>query len=142
MKIAIGADHGGFKLKEKLAEHLKSKGYEISDEGTYDTQSCDYPVFAKKVARKTACGECEFGLLVCTSGIGMTIAANKVKGARAALVRDAYDAEMSRKHNDANVICIGEAVTNFDKAAELSEIFFNTAFDGGRHIRRVGMFDE
>ncbi|MDD4124977.1 MAG: ribose 5-phosphate isomerase B, partial [Eubacteriales bacterium] len=107
MKIAIGSDHGGFALKTQLVDYLKNKNYEVSDEGTYSEESCDYPVFAKKAARKAASGECDFGVLVCTSGIGMSIAANKVKGARAALIRDAFDAEMSRRHNDANVICFG-----------------------------------
>lgn len=142
MKIAIGSDHGGFGLKTKLAEHFKARGYDVFDEGTYDTQSCDYPVFAKRVAKKTASGESDFGVLVCTSGMGMTIAANKVKGARAAFVRTEYDAEMTRRHNDANVVCFGEAVVSFEEAARLAELFFHTAFDGGRHTRRVGMLEE
>ena len=142
MKIAIGADHGGFALKTQLIEYLKNKNYELSDEGTYSVESCDYPVFAKKVAGKVASGECDLGVLVCTSGIGMSIAANKVKGARAALVRDASDAEMSRRHNNANVICFGAKATSFEKAAECLDIFLNTKFDGGRHIRRVNMFED
>ncbi len=142
MKIAIGSDHGGFALKTQLVEYLKNKNYELSDEGTFNEESCDYPVFAKKVAGKVASGECDLGVLVCTSGIGMSIAANKVKGSRAALVRDAFDAEMSRRHNDANVICFGAKSISVEKATECLDIFLTAKFDGGRHVKRVAMFDE
>lgn len=142
MKIAIGCDHGGFALKTKLADYLKNKGVEVFDEGTDSLDSCDYPVFAKRVASRVAGGECDFGVLVCTSGVGMAIVANKVKDARAVNVHNAYGAEMSRRHNNCNVICFGEKQVDFETASACLEIFLNTPFDGGRHTKRVCMFEE
>lgn len=142
MKVAMGCDHGGLELKNRLKEYLVSKNIEVSDEGTYTSESCNYPVFAKKVARKTANGECDFGVLVCTSGIGMSIAANKVKNARAALIHEVNGAEMCRRHNNANIICFGQKVVTYETAVKCLDIFISTEFEGGRHETRVNMFEE
>jgi ribose 5-phosphate isomerase B len=142
MKLAIGSDHGGLNLKNSLVEFLKAGGHEVSDEGTFDCESCDYPVFAKRVANKVASGECDFGVLVCTSGVGMAITANKVKNVRAVNAHNEYEAEMSRRHNNCNVICFGEKQVSFDLAAKCVEIFLSIPFEGGRHTRRVEMFED
>ena len=139
MKISIGCDHGAYDLKETLKNHLTAKGYEVADEGTYSKDSCDYPVFAHKVANKVAAGD---GILCCTTGIGMSIAANKIKGARAALLHDEFSAEMTRRHNNSNILCIGaKIVESEEKACRLADIFLSTEFEGGRHERRVNMFE-
>ena len=142
MKISIGCDHGGLELKTKLADYLKEKGYSVTDNGTFTKDSCDYPVFAKKTARDVASGDSGFGVLVCTTGIGMSICANKVKGARAALIHEEKGAEMCRRHNNANIICFGQAVTDFETACKCVDIFLSTPFEGGRHERRVSMFED
>ncbi len=141
MKIAIGCDHGALDLKNAIGEYLKSKGYEVFDKGTFTKDSCDYPVFAKAVASDVAKGECEFGVLCCTSGIGMSIVANKTKNARAALIHEASGAEMCRRHNNANIICFGATQVSPENACKYLDIFLNTEFEGGRHQRRVGMFE-
>lgn len=142
MKISIGCDHGAYELKETLKNHLTAKGYEVADEGTYSKDSCDYPVFAHKVANKVAAGDADFGILCCTTGIGMSIAANKIKGARAALLHDEFSAEMTRRHNNSNILCIGaKIVESEEKACHLADIFLSTDFEGGRHERRVNMFE-
>ena len=142
MKISIGCDHGAYDLKETLKNHLTAKGYEVADEGTYSKDSCDYPVFAHKVANKVAAGDVDFGILCCTPGIGMSIAANKIKGARAALLHDEFSAEMTRRHNNSNILCIGaKIVESEEKACRLADIFLSTEFEGGRHERRVNMFE-
>lgn len=135
MKIAIAADHGGVELKEALKKKFSSLG--LTDLGTHGNDSVDYPDFGAALARKVAAGEFERGILICGSGIGISIAANKIKGIRAALCHNAYTAEMARKHNDANVIAMGGRVVDEKTAAEMVEIFLNTAFEGGRHARRV-----
>ena len=142
MKISIGCDHGAYDLKETLKNHLTAKGYEVDDEGTYSKDSCDYPVFAHQVANKVAAGDVDFGILCCTTGIGMSIAANKIKGARAALLHDEFSAEMTRRHNNSNLLCIGaKIVESEEKACRLADIFLSTEFEGGRHERRVNMFE-
>lgn len=142
MKIAFGCDHGGLELKQFLLEKLKEAGYETEDMGTYTKDSCDYPIFARKVARAVAEGEADRGVLVCTSGIGMSIAANKIRGCRAALIHELHGAEFCRRHNDANVICFGQTAVEPETALECAEMFLKTGFEGGRHARRVNEFED
>jgi ribose 5-phosphate isomerase B len=137
MKIAIGADHAGFELKEKLRIELAKQGNSVIDEGTVDTNSVDYPDFAAKVARDVAGGKSQFGLLVCGSGVGMAIAANKVKGIRAANVNNVTEAQLSREHNDANVLAIGARLLKEEDAFKIVDTFLNTPFAHGRHEQRV-----
>lgn len=138
MKIAIASDHGGFELKEKLKGYLKnSLKCDIVDLGTNSAGSVDYPDFAHKSALMVSSGEAERAVLICGSGIGMCMAANRHKNVRAAVLHDPYDAEMSRLHNDANVACLGGRVTSFKKGKKLLDIWFATSFEGGRHTRRV-----
>jgi len=142
MKIVIGSDHGGFELKGKLIAHLKESGYEVEDCGTYEPKSCNYPEIAKKVADKIVDGEAEKGILCCGTGIGMSIAANKVKGIRAAVVSDAFSTKYTRLHNDTNILCLGERVIGPGLAAMLVDIFLTTEFEGGRHQVRVDMITD
>jgi ribose 5-phosphate isomerase B len=137
MKIAIAADHAGFALKEKLREQLAGKGHEVIDFGTGSAESCDYPDFAQPVAREVAGGRCDRGILVCSTGIGMAIAANKVAGVRAAPVQSTEEARLTREHNDANVLTLGARHLDEPQAMELIELFLQTEFAGGRHARRV-----
>lgn len=141
-KIAIGSDHGGFNLKNKIIKYLEEKGYEVKDYGTYSTESCDYPVYAKAVAKSVASGENEKGILVCGSGIGVSIAANKVKGVRAALCHESHSAMLSRLHNNANVLCLGERITGESLALDIVDVWLKSEYEGGRHQRRVDMLDE
>ncbi len=136
MKIAIGADHAGVELKDHLADMLRRQGHEIADQGTHGTDSVDYPDFAAKVARSVASGEVERGVLVCGTGLGVAIAANKVDGVRAATCNDLFTAEMCRAHNDANVLTLGARVVGIGVAEEIVRIFVATDFEGGRHERR------
>ena len=142
MKIVIGSDHGGFELKGKLIAHLNEKGYEVEDCGTYEPKSCNYPDIAKKVADKVVAGEADKGILCCGTGIGMSIAANKVKGIRAAVVSDAFSTKYTRLHNDTNILCLGERVIGPGLAAMLVDIFLTTEFEGGRHQVRVDMISD
>ncbi len=142
MKIAIGCDHGALDLKNALVDYLKSKGVEVDDKGTHTKDSCDYPVFAKAVSVDVASGKCDFGVLCCTSGIGMSIVANKTKNARAALIHEASGAEMCRRHNNANIICFGATQVTPENACKYIDIFTSTEFEGGRHERRVNMFED
>lgn len=142
LKIAIGSDHGGFELKAKIAEYLEGKGIEIKDFGTFTNESCDYPVFAKEVATEVANGSFNRGILICGTGIGVSIVANKVKGIRAALCFDAFCAKMSREHNNANILCLGQRVLSKDLALEIVDIWLKTDFEGGRHQRRVDLIEE
>ncbi len=135
--IAIGCDHGGINLKEIIKKFLDEKGMEYKDFGTYSTDSCDYPDYAKAVCEGIISGECEKGILVCGTGIGMSIAANKIDGIRAAHVTDTYSARMTREHNNANVICLGERITGCDLALEIVNAYLNAEFQGGRHQNRV-----
>lgn len=135
--IAIACDHGGFALKEQVLRHLEARGIEYEDFGCYSTESVDYPIFGAKAARAVADGSCEKGIVICTTGIGISMAANKIRGVRCALCRDAYSAEMTRRHNDANVLAMGGGFTGAFEAARIVDAFLDTAFEGGRHQRRV-----
>lgn len=137
MKIAIGCDHGGLEHKNAIAEHLKGEGYEVADFGIYENVSVDYPDIALKVTGAVTSGECELGILVCGTGIGMSMAANKVKGIRAAACSEHFSAKYTRLHNNANVLCLGGRVIGVGTAIELADIFVKTEFEGGRHQRRI-----
>lgn len=135
--ISIGCDHGGLELKNSIIEHLKARGTEYTDRGTYTAESIDYPDIAEKVAKDITDGYAELGILVCGTGIGMSMAANKIKGIRAAVCGDHYSVKYTRMHNDANILCLGGRVTGAGIADELVDIFLDTKFEGGRHARRV-----
>jgi ribose 5-phosphate isomerase B len=137
MRIAVAADHAGFALKERLRQKLAESGHQIVDHGTTSESSVDYPDFAAAVARDVASGKADRGLLVCASGVGMSIAANKVPGVRAALATSPEEVRLTRAHNDANVLTMGAKFTPGDEAEQLIEVFLNTDFEGGRHARRV-----
>lgn len=141
-KIAIGCDHGGFNLKNTIIKYLKEKGHEVQDFGTYSTDSCDYPVYAKAVAKSVAKGENEKGILVCGSGIGVSIVANKVKGVRAALCHESHSAMLSRLHNNANVLCLGERITGVSLALDIVDTWLKSEYEGGRHQKRIDMMEE
>jgi ribose 5-phosphate isomerase B len=138
MKIAIGSDHAGFRLKEKIKEFLLSNGYEVLDFGTNSTESTHYPIFAKEVARAVQRKEADFGILICGSGIGMSITANKFKGIRAALCLNEYMARMSRRHNNANVLCLGDRVLGLS----IVSAWLSDDFEGGRHQKRLELIQE
>lgn len=142
MKIVIGSDHAGFDLKQSLIEHMRSRGVEVEDAGTYDKSSCHYPAIAKKVADAVAQKQCDRGVLVCGTGIGMSMAANKVRGVRAAAVSDCFTARATRMHNDANILCLGERTVGPGLAAMILDLFLDTDFEGGRHQTRVDMIAE
>ncbi len=137
MKIAIGCDHGGLEHKNAIAEHLKENGFEVTDVGIYEQVSVDYPDIATKVTELITKGECELGILVCGTGIGMSIAANKVKGIRAAACSEHFSAKYTRMHNNSNILCLGGRVIGVGTAVELADIFVNTSFEGDRHQRRI-----
>lgn len=137
MKIAIGADHGAFELKCVLKEYLEEKGYEVLDCGTYDLNSVDYPDIAKKTAAKVVDKTCDLGVLLCGTGIGISIAANKVDGIRAALCTNEYCAKMAKNHNNANILCMGARVTGVELAKSILDTFLREEFEGGRHQVRV-----
>lgn len=139
MKIAMGADHGGFSLKETIKQHLEEQGHEVLDLGTYDTASCHYPAYAEKVARSVAAGQAERGILVCGTGIGMSIAANKIPGIRAAAVSDCFTAQATREHNDANILCLGERTVGPGLAMRIVDTYLAAQFQGGRHQTRLDM---
>ena len=141
MKIAIGCDHGGLEHKDAIVAHLKERGFEVKDSGIYENHSVDYPDIAVKVCADITSGECERGILVCGTGIGMSLAANKVKGIRAAAVSEHFSAKYTRLHNNSNVLCLGARMIPFETALELTKVFLTTEFDGGRHERRVKMLD-
>ena len=141
-KIAIGSDHGGFNLKQHIMKHLDELGLEYKDYGTYDTNSCHYPVYGKAVAHAITSGECERGILICGTGIGISIAANKVKGIRASLCSDTYSARMTRQHNDSNILCMGERVVGAGLALDIVDAWLNTEYEGGRHQIRIDMLEE
>ena len=142
MKIVIGSDHAGFDLKQSLIEHMRSRGVEVEDAGTYDKSSCHYPAIAKKVADAVALKQCDRGVLVCGTGSGMSMAANKVRGVRAAAVSDCFTARATRMHNDANILCLGERTVGPGLAAMILDLFLDTDFEGGRHQTRVDMIAE
>ena len=137
MKIALGADHGGFELKEEIKKHLEEKGFEIKDFGTYSTNSCDYPDYALPVAEAVAKNEFDFGILICGTGIGIGIAANKVPGIRAALCSDTFSAHATRQHNDANILTMGARVVGPGLALDIVDTFLSAKFEGDRHIKRI-----
>ena len=138
MKIAVGCDHGALALKNRVVEHLQNKGYEVTDVGTYTLDSCDYPDYAAKAARLVASGQCERGIVMCTTGIGVSIVANKVNGVRCALLSDLMSARLTREHNDTNMMALGAAVVGEGLALEIVDTWLNTAFSHGeRHQRRI-----
>lgn len=137
MRIGLGSDHGGFDLKKEIAEHLLKKGIECKDYGTYTKDSCDYPEYGYKVAQGVVAGECDYGILVCGTGIGISLAANKVDGIRCAVVSDTFSAEMSKAHNNANILALGERVVGKGLALKIVDTWLATDFEGGRHQTRV-----
>ena len=140
--IALGADHGGYVLKEAVKKYLDEQEIEYHDFGTCNEDSVDYPPFALKVAKAVISGECDKGILCCGTGIGISIAANKVKGIRAALCTNEFCAEMTRRHNDANILCMGGRVIDEKEAVKLTEVFLNTPFEGGRHAERIAQITQ
>ena len=141
-RLVIGSDHAGFELKQQLAEHLREQGHEVDDLGTTSTESVDYPEYGAKVAQAVVEGRAEYGVCVCGTGIGIGMAANKVDGARAAVVHDATSARLARQHNDANVVCLGARLTGSEAAADAVDAFVETEFEGGRHQRRIDQITE
>ncbi len=141
--IGIGSDHGGFALKEAIKKHLEARGLEYKDYGTYSSASCDYPVYGRAVAKAVAAGECELGILICGTGIGISITANKVPGVRAALCSDCFSAEATRQHNNANILALGARVLGEGLALKIVDTFLDTPFSNDeRHIRRISMIEE
>lgn len=142
MKVAVGCDHGGFVLKDAVISTLEELGAQVVDMGTYSTESVDYPVYGKKVADAVANGECDLGVVMCGTGIGISIVANKVKGIRAAVVTDEFMAEMTRRHNNANIIALGGRVITPEKAKSLVKAWYTAEFEGGRHQKRIDMITQ
>lgn len=141
--VALGCDHGGYELKSEIIKYLETQEISYQDFGTYSKESCDYPKYAKLVGYAVARGECEFGILICGTGIGISIAANKIKGVRAALCHDCFSAEMTRQHNNANVLAMGARVIGTGLALKITDLFLHTRFsEDERHIKRVGMLEE
>ena len=140
--IALGSDHGGFDLKETVKAYLDKENIPYKDFGCPNKESCDYPIFGRAAAEAVASGECEKGIIICTTGIGISIAANKVKGVRCALCSDTLSAEMTRRHNDANMLAMGAGMIGKNLAERIVEVFLNTEFEGGRHARRVGLIED
>lgn len=141
MNIVIGSDHAGFKLKELVKSHLERRGHAVEDAGPAAPESCDYPVYGLKVARLVAGGAYEQGVLVCGTGLGMSMAANRVRGARAALCTSEFQARMARAHNDANILVLGERVVGSELALAILDAYLETRFEGGRHERRLALLD-
>lgn len=135
--IAISSDHGAIELKEAIKEYLSASGYKYRDFGTHSADSCDYPVYTERAAKAVATGECDRGIVLCSTGIGASIAANKIDGIRCALCSEPYSAEMTRRHNDTNVLAMGAAIVGVDLALKILEIWLTTEFDSGRHQRRI-----
>ncbi len=142
MKIAFGCDHGGFPAKKELFDYFESKGYEVTDYGSFTESSVDYPDIAYPVCNDVKSGSSDFGVLICGTGIGMSIVANKFKGIRCAHVTDEFSAEMTRRHNNTNVIALGARITSVDNIIKFVDIFLNTPFDGGRHENRVNKISQ
>ena len=138
-KITIGSDHAGYRLKLQIIDHLREKGFEVLDVGTDSTASCDYPEFAHRVCKNVQEGVTELGSLICGTGIGMSMAANKHRGIRAAACSDTFSARLTRQHNNANVLCFGERVVGYGLACDLVDNFIETEFEGGKHARRVDL---
>jgi len=142
MVVSFACDHGGLELKNAIIAHAKEKGFEVKDFGTYTKDSCDYPDFARQCAECVAKGESDFGVVVCTTGIGVSIVANKVDGVRCALCHTPFEAEMTRRHNNSNVIAFGQKAVSEEAAIEMFDIFTSMEFEGGRHQRRVDKITE
>ncbi len=142
MKLSIGADHAGYYLKEQIKKYLKLKNYDFKDYGTFKIESTDYPEYAYKVGQSIVNGEANLGILICGTGIGMSITANKIKGIRAALAHDEQTAKLSRQHNDANVLCLGGRILSEDEALKIVDIWLNTSFEGGRHEKRLKLITQ
>ncbi|MBO4992273.1 MAG: ribose 5-phosphate isomerase B [Firmicutes bacterium] len=142
MKIALASDHGGFALKEAIKAHLTDRGYEVLDLGTHSEESVDYPKYGQACGEAVISGQADRGIVCCGTGIGISIAANKVKGIRAAVVTNEFMAEMTKRHNDANIIALGGRVLETEYALKLVDIWLDTEFEGGRHQRRVNMLNE
>lgn len=142
MKLVLASDHGGYELKEEIKKHLEGKGYEIEDIGTHSTESVDYPKYGRTAAEIVASGKADKGILCCGTGIGISLAANKVKGIRCAVVSDTFSAKMSRAHNNANMLSLGGRVVGAGLALEIVDIWLATEFEGGRHERRVLQIEE
>ena len=142
MKLVIGSDHAAFCMKNDIKKYLETKGYEVLDIGTFSEESCDYPKIAYDASLKVINNEVELGILICGTGIGMSLAANKVKGIRAAVVSEPYSARMSREHNNSNIICCGARVVGIETAKDIVDNFLNTKFLGDKHLRRVNMITE
>ncbi len=141
--LALGCDHGGYELMQEVKAHLEKRGFEYKDFGCYSIDSVDYPEYAKKVAGAVAAGECELGILICGTGIGISIAANKVKGIRAALCADCFSAEATREHNNANILCMGARATGPGLALKIVDTFLDTPFSNDeRHIRRINLIED
>ena len=140
--IAIASDHGGYALKEHIKAYLAAKGTTCQDFGTESAESCDYPVYGKAAAQAVASGQCEMGIVLCTTGIGISITANKVKGVRCALCSDPLSAELTRRHNNANMVAIGAGMIGPNLAQRIVDVFLSTEFEGGRHARRVSLITE
>ena len=141
-RIIIGCDHGGLNLKNKVVDHLKEIGYEVEDVGTYTPDSVDYPIYAKKVAHAVADGKYEKGIIICGTGIGVSIVANKVKGIRASLCGDTFSAKATRQHNNSNILCMGERVIGAGLALDIVDIWLTTEYEGGRHQKRIDMMED
>ena len=139
MKISMGCDHGGYLLKEQVKKYLTEQGHEVLDCGCDSLDSCDYPVFGAAAARAVADGTCQRGIVICTTGIGISITANKIKGIRCALCSEPLSAEMTRRHNNANMLAMGAGVIGANMAMRIADVFLNTEFEGGRHQRRVDL---
>ena len=137
--ISIASDHGGYRLKEHIKAYLTANGLNVLDCGCNSTESCDYPVFGKAAAQAVTDGRCEYGIVICTTGIGISIAANKVHGIRCALCGDPLSAQLCREHNNANMLAMGAGIIGFNMAERIVDVFLNTQFQGGRHARRVGL---
>ncbi len=142
MKLAIGCDHGGYELKSHVVNYLKEQNYEFKDFGCFDGEAVDYPHVAVDVAKTVTENDDFYGILICSTGIGISIAANKIKGARAALCGDTYSAKMTRLHNNANILCLGGHMVTKETAIRIIDTFINTEFEGGRHERRVGLISK
>ena len=141
--IALGCDHGGFRLMQEVKKHLEDRGIDYKDFGTYDEESCDYPIYAKKAAHAVADGECEKGILICGTGIGVSITANKIKGIRCALCGDCFSAQATREHNDANMLAMGERVTGPGLALKIVDTFLDTPFSNvERHKNRIRQIED
>lgn len=142
MKIAIGNDHAGYSMKQEIKEYLHEKGYDVVDYGCYSDTPTDYPIYGKKVADVVASGEADLGILICGTGVGISLAANKVKGIRCCACSESLTAELSRRHNNANIVAIGARIIGINTAVDIVETFLTTEFEGGRHARRVDLLTD